>query len=123
MSDNNSSQLIIYQTEDGKTKLDVRFMEETVWLSQQQMAELFQTSRSNIVEHVRNVYTEGELPELATCREFRQVRIEGGRQVTRALPFYNLDIPEITQSDEDIAQIIHVSTQLSKSKKSPKKKQ
>ncbi|MDO8289193.1 MAG: virulence RhuM family protein [Parvibaculum sp.] len=92
MTDGNASQFIIYQTEDGQTKLDVRFVEETVWLSQQQMAALFQTSRSNVVEHIGNVYAEGELLESATCREFRQVRIEGNRQVTRALPFYNLDM-------------------------------
>lgn len=92
MTDGNASQFIIYQTEDGKTKLDVRFVEETVWLTQQQMAELFQSSRTNIVEHIGNVYAEGELLESATCREFRQVRTEGSRQVTRALPFYNLDM-------------------------------
>lgn len=92
MTNENPSQFIIYQTEDGKTKLDVRFVDETVWLTQQQMAELFQTSRTNIVEHVGNVYAEGELIEAATCQEFRQVRIEGSRQVTRTLPFYNLDM-------------------------------
>ncbi len=92
MTDGNASQFIIYQTENGQTKLDVRFVGETVWLSQQQMAELFQTSRTNIVEHIGNVYAEGELLELATCRDFRQVRTEGSRQVTRALPFYNLDM-------------------------------
>lgn len=91
MTEGNASQFIIYQTEDGQTRLDVRFVEETVWLSQQQMAALFQTSRTNIVEHIGNVYAEGELLESATCREFRQVQTEGSRQVTRALPFYNLD--------------------------------
>lgn len=77
MTDGNASQFIIYQTEDGQTKLDVRFVDETVWLTQQQMAELFQSSRTNIVEHIGNIYAEGELVEAATCRDFRQVRIEG----------------------------------------------
>lgn len=103
MTDSNASQFIIYQTEDGQTKLDVRFVDETVWLSQQQMAELFQSSRTNIVEHIGNVYAEGELFESATCREFRQVRIEGSRQVTRALPFYNLDrVLYLTYPDQAI---------------------
>jgi hypothetical protein len=92
MTDESASQFIIYQSEDGQTRLDVRFVNETVWLSQQQMAELFQTSRTNIVEHIGNIYAEGELHESATCREFRQVRVEGSRQVTRALPYYNLDM-------------------------------
>ena len=85
-------EIIIYQTEDGLTKLDVRMEDETVWLTQQQMAELFQTSRTNVVDHIKNIYEEGELDENSTCRKFRQVRMEGNRQVTRELPFYNLDM-------------------------------
>ncbi len=85
-------EILIYQTEDGLTKLDVRMEDETVWLTQQQMAELFQTSRTNVVDHIKNVYEEGELDENSTCRKFRQVRMEGSRQVTRELPFYNLDM-------------------------------
>lgn len=84
-------EILIYQTEDGLTKLDVRMEDESVWLTQQQMAELFQTSRTNVVDHIRNIYEEGELDENSTCRKFRQVRMEGSRQVTRELPFYNLD--------------------------------
>ena len=84
--------VIIYQTEDGKTKIDVRFVDETVWLSQQQMAELFQTARTNIVHHIGNIYDEGELDEKSTCQYFRQVRQEGNRTVSRELPFYNLDM-------------------------------
>ena len=72
----NYGEIIIYQTEDGVTKLDVRMEDETVWLSQQQMAELFQTSRTNVVDHIRNIYEEGELDEDSTCRKFRQVRVE-----------------------------------------------
>ena len=85
-------EILIYQTEDGLTKLDVRMEDETVWLTQQQMAELFQTSRTNVVDHIKNIYEEDELDENSTCRKFRQVRMEGNRQVTRELPFYNLDM-------------------------------
>ncbi len=89
---NEHGEIILYQTEDGLTKIDVRFEDETVWLTQQQMADLFQSSRSNIVEHIQHIYEEGELDESATCRKFRQVRTEGSRQVTRELPYYNLDM-------------------------------
>ena len=88
----NQGDVIIYQAEDGKTKIDVRFVDETVWLSQQQMVELFKTSRTNIVEHIAHIYEEGELDEISTCRKFRQVRQEGSRTVSRELPFYNLDM-------------------------------
>ena len=76
-------EIIIYQTDDGDTKIDVRFVDETVWLTQQQMAELFQSSRTNVVEHIRHIYEEGELEENSTCRKFRQVRMEGSRRVAR----------------------------------------
>ena len=89
---NEHGEIILYQSEDGLTKIDVRFEDETVWLTQQQMAELFQSSRSNIVEHIQHIYEEGELDEAATCRKFRQVRTEGSRQVTREIPYYNLDM-------------------------------
>lgn len=88
----NQGEIIIYQTDDGDTKIDVRFVDETVWLTQQQMAELFQSSRTNIVEHIKHIYEEGELDENSTCRKFRQVRTEGNRQVVRELPYYNLDM-------------------------------
>ena len=88
----NQGDIIIYQTEDGDTKIDVRFVDETVWLTQQQMAELFQSSRTNIVEHIQHIYEEGELDEASTCRKFRQVRTEGNRQVAREIPYYNLDM-------------------------------
>ncbi|MBD5336749.1 MAG: virulence RhuM family protein [Bacteroides sp.] len=90
MEDNN--QIIIYQSEDGETRIEVKFTGETVWLSQQQMAELYQSSRSNVVEHIKHIYEEGELDEESTCRNFRQVRQEGNRKVTREIPFYNLDM-------------------------------
>ena len=92
MTDGNASQFVIYQSEDGKIKLDVRFVDETVWLTQQQLAELFQTSRTNVVEHIQHIYDEGELDAEATCREFRQVRTEGTREVARNMAFYNLDM-------------------------------
>ncbi len=87
----NHSQFIIYQTEDGETKLDVRFENETVWLTQQLMAELFQTSTDNISLHLKNIYSEGELDENATTEDFSVVRQEGTRQVKRHLKHYNLD--------------------------------
>ena len=90
--EDNQGDIVIYQTEDGATKIDVRFEGETVWLTQQQMAELFGSSRTNIVEHIQHIYEEGELDEDSTCRKFRQVRDEGGRQVSREIPHYNLDM-------------------------------
>ena len=84
--------IIIYQTEDGLTKIDVKIENETVWLSQQQMAELFSTSRTNIIEHINNIYSEQELDKNSTCQNFRQVQKEGNRSVTREIPFYNLDM-------------------------------
>ena len=88
----NSGDIIIYQTEDGLTKIDVKIENETVWLSQQQMAELFSTSRTNIIEHINNIYAEEELDKNSTCQNFRQVQKEGNRSVTREIPFYNLDM-------------------------------
>ncbi|MBP5673903.1 MAG: virulence RhuM family protein [Victivallales bacterium] len=92
MEGDKQGEIVIYQNNDGSTKIDVRFVDETVWLTQQQMAELFQTSRSNVIEHISHVYEEGELDVGSTCRNFRQVRMEGTRQVTRELPHYNLDM-------------------------------
>ena len=92
MVDNVNGDIIIYQTDDGLTKIDVRVENETVWLSQQQMAELFGTSRTNIIEHINNIYAEEELDKESTCQNFRQVRKEGNRNVTREIPFYNLDM-------------------------------
>ncbi len=86
------NKLIIYTAADGQTKIDVKLEDETLWLTQQQMSELYQTSRTNVVEHIRHIYDEGELNEDSTCRKFRQVRQEGSRQVVRELPFYNLDM-------------------------------
>jgi hypothetical protein len=87
----NNSQIIIYQTESGETKLDVRFQDETVWLTQKLMAELFQTTPQNITIHLKNIFEEGELEEEATCKDFLQVQMEGKREVKRERQFYNLD--------------------------------
>lgn len=89
---NNHGEILIYQSEDGLTNIEVKMQDETVWLSQQQMADLFQTSRTNIVEHIKHIYAEDELDEASTCRKFRQVRKEGNREVSRELPYYNLDM-------------------------------
>ena len=86
-----SSKMIIYQTEDGKTKLEVRLENETVWLTQKLMAELFQTTSQNITIHLKNIYEEAELEESATCKDFLQVQLEGSRRVERSQKFYNLD--------------------------------
>jgi hypothetical protein len=92
MTDQPSGEVILYQRDDGFPALEVRLDADTVWLSQQQIADLFQTSRTNVVEHIQHVYEDGELDEAATCRSSRQVRTEGSRQVERELPFYNLDL-------------------------------
>ena len=73
-------EILIYQTDDGQTNIEVKIEDDTVWLTQQQMSELFQTSRTNVVEHIKHIYEEGELDEISTCRNFRQVRKEGNRQ-------------------------------------------
>ena len=77
----NNSQLIIYQAENGETKLEVRLENETVWLTQKQMAELFQTTPQNITIHLGNIFEEGELSEQATCKDFLQVQTEGNRRI------------------------------------------
>ncbi|MEZ5196287.1 MAG: RhuM family protein [Bacteroidales bacterium] len=87
----NNSQFLIYQTENGETKLDVRFQDETVWLTQKLMAELFQTSVPNINMHLKNIFDEGELEEKATIKDFLIVQKEGSREVKRTHVFYNLD--------------------------------
>lgn len=86
------NKVIIYQTDDGNTQLDVKLENETVWLTQSQMAELFQTDRTVIVRHIRNIYKSEELEESSTCAKNAQVRIEGGRTVKRVIPYYNLDM-------------------------------
>lgn len=88
----NLGEIIIYTSSDGINKVDVRFVNNTVWLSQQQIADLFETSRTNVVGHIGNIYDEGELDKQSTCQEFRQVQKEGNRTIARNIPFYNLDV-------------------------------
>ncbi|MEA1928615.1 MAG: RhuM family protein, partial [Candidatus Auribacterota bacterium] len=85
-------EILVYQTDDGKIKLDVRLEKETLWMTQSDMARLFQCSSDNISLHLKNIYEERELEPSATAEEFSVVRIEGNRQVKRRLTFYNLDV-------------------------------
>lgn len=86
------SDILIYQTEDGSTKIQVQLTDNTVWLTQADMTELFQSSKSNISEHIKHVFEEGELHPESTVWKFRTVRTEGTRQVGRELEYYNLDV-------------------------------
>ena len=86
------NKIVIYKTDDGRTQIDVRLENDTVWLTQAQMAELFQKTPQNITMHIRNAYKEGELDENATCKEYLQVRMEGNRRVQRMQKFYDLDV-------------------------------
>ena len=85
-------QFLVYQTQDGKLKLDVRFQGESVWLTQQHMAALFQTTKQNVSLHIQNIYEERELERGATVKESLIVQLEGGRSVQRRVEFYNLDV-------------------------------
>ena len=87
-----TNEIIIYQTEDGQTQIDVRMENETVWLTQAQMAELFNTDRTSIVRHINNIYKTEELEREATSAKIAQVQIEGSRSVTRTIPYFNLDM-------------------------------
>lgn len=88
----NTGKILIYQNEKGDTKIDVYFTEDTIWMTQRTMAELYQTTPQNITSHIRNIYEDGELSEWATCKDFLQVQNEGGREVRRERKFYNLDM-------------------------------
>ena len=87
-----NSNLILYTTEDGLTKIEATFDQDTVWLSLDQMAELFQRNKSTISRHVSNIYTEGELNRAATVAKFATVQQEGDRKVGRQIEYYNLDV-------------------------------
>lgn len=88
----NQGEIIIYETDDGLTKIDVKMVDETVWLTQAQLVELYRTSKSNVSEHIKNIFADGELDETATVRKFRTVQNEGDREITRELTYYNLDM-------------------------------
>jgi hypothetical protein len=86
------SRILIYRSDSGETRLEVRLQEETVWLTQNLMAELYQTTKQNISLHIQNIFEEGELAPEATVKKYLTVRREGSRQVRRQLDFYNLDV-------------------------------
>lgn len=92
MKDMDNGQIMLFQTQGGETKIEVRLSNETVWLTTDQMAELFQRDRSTIQRHIKRIYDEGELTADSTCAFFAQVQTEGKRQVERKIPIYNLDM-------------------------------
>jgi hypothetical protein len=87
-----ASEIVLYRTEDGRTRIDCRFEDGTIWLTQAQIADLFQTTTQNITQHLRHLFDEGELLEGATCKDYLQVRTEGGREVRRSLRHYSLSV-------------------------------
>lgn len=87
-----NNQIIIYQTSDGHTSIDVKLTDETIWLNQYQLADLFDTDRTSLVKHIKNIYKSGELLEDATCAKFAQVQNEGSRKIRREVTHYNLDL-------------------------------
>ena len=82
--------LILYQTEDGRTRIECRLQDDTLWLTQALIAELFQVTPQNVTQHLRAIYAEREMDETATCKDYLQVRFEGGREVSRKLRHYSL---------------------------------
>lgn len=89
---NSTSDFLIFTKQHSENGINVRIENETIWLTQEGIATLFDKGRTTIVEHIKHIYATGELSQEATCRNFRQVRIEGNREVTREQPFYNLDM-------------------------------
>lgn len=88
----NNSEITIYKTEEGRTEIQVKLENDTVWLNQYQLEELFETNRTSIVKHIRNIYNTKELQEDSTCAFFAQVQTEGIRKITRNIKYYNLDL-------------------------------
>ena len=88
----NTGKILIYQNEKGDTKIDVYFEEDTIWMTQKAMCELYQVAKSSVSEHISNIFKDGELEPEATVRKFRTVQIEGTRQVNRERDYYNLDM-------------------------------
>ena len=86
------NKIIIYQSEDGETRIDVRLENDTVWLTQAQMADLFQTDRTSIVRHIQNIYRIGELDRESTSAKIAQVQPEGNRLVNRTIPYFSIDM-------------------------------
>ena len=85
-------EILLYETEDGRTRVECRFAEETVWMSQALMADLFQTTPQNITLHLKALFLDGEIAEAATCKDYLQVRTEGARQVRRPVKYYNRNL-------------------------------
>ena len=85
------TEILIYQSSDGLTRVDARLENETIWLNQYQLAELFQTDRTSIAKHIKNIYDSGELTEDSTCAKIAQVQTEGQRRVSRQIEYFNLD--------------------------------
>ena len=92
MTGMDNGQIILFQTQGGETKIEVRLANDTVWLTADQMAELFQRDRSTIQRHIKRIFDEGDLAADSTCALFAQVQNEGKRQVERKIPIYNLDM-------------------------------
>lgn len=88
----NTGKILIYQNEKGDTKVDVYFEDETIWMTQKSMTQMYQVAKSSISEHIKNIYQDGELDEASTVRKFRTVQTEGSREVARELDYYNLDM-------------------------------
>jgi len=88
----NTGKILIYQNEKGDTKIDVYFEEDTIWMTQRSMAELYQVTPQNITTHIKHIYEDGELEQRATCKSYLQVQMEGNRQIRRDTKFYNLDM-------------------------------
>ncbi len=86
------NEIVIYQTEELTQQIKVRIEEDTIWLTQAQIVSLFESSKSNISEHIKHIFQTGELTQEATVRKFRTVRKEGNRTVTREITYYNLDM-------------------------------
>ena len=87
-----TGELILYQSEDGRSEVQLRAEDGTVWLSQAEMSELFQTTSQNVTQHIKAIYEDRELAEAATCKDLLQVRLEGDRDVRRSIKLYNLDV-------------------------------
>ncbi|MBY0116510.1 hypothetical protein NST33_25010 [Paenibacillus sp. FSL L8-0435] len=97
----NLTDILMYQTQDGNTKIDVKLENGTVWMSQKAIAELFQTTPQNITLHIRNIYQESELASESTCKEYLQVQTEGSREIKRKVKHYNLELLKSKKTDRE----------------------
>ncbi len=122
MINNLENELIIYKTDDGQIKIEVRLEDENLWLTQQMMADLFQTTKQNVSLHIQNIYEEGELTSEATVKKYLTVRKEGTRNVKRLMDFYNLDmIISVGYRVKSIQDEINLLKKLSEQYKTQKK--